>query len=299
MVRVEPPDTMRPWVASRQAARPSASGSTPACWRNRLSSYANSSAKKRGSTSPTPTGRRQRPSTVGYGRSSFPSRSTTSVEYARSLPVGTGPSETIQPTAAAKMATTATNTIASTERQWSAEVGRLPHGKKNGVRGNHATPQPPHPAAARPTEIATPPCASASPRRLDLHRAGGGAAEAVGPVHVLHIGLRQHVAAGRHRAHHVGDRKHRRIAGLAVERSAEPVVAEFGVRRLHGVLDPRKGAGVAGGDEARIVDLEAGRQVVGQDQAGELRLRLGDLQHHDEALVLLHLGDLGLLAVER
>src|SRR5262245_29920101 len=66
-------------------------------------------------------------------------------------------------------------------------------------------------------------------RRRDLDRAGGGAAETVGPVHVLHIGLRMDVAAGRHGAHHIGDGEDRWIAALALERGAEAVVTELGV----------------------------------------------------------------------
>src|SRR5262249_28277653 len=75
-------------------------------------------------------------------------------------------------------------------------------------------------------------------RRRHVDRAGRGAAETVGPVHVLHIGLRMDVAAGRDRAHHIGDREHRRIAALALERGAEAVVAELGAYRLRRVLDP-------------------------------------------------------------
>ena len=56
---------------------------------------------------------------------------------------------------------------------------------------------------------------------------------------------------------------------------------------------------VGAGDEARIVDLEAGRQQVGDQHARGPVVRLGDLQHDDEALVLRDLGDVGLLTVER
>src|SRR5262249_56703790 len=65
-------------------------------------------------------------------------------------------------------------------------------------------------------------------RRRHVDRAGRGAAETVGPVHVLHIGLRMDVASGRDRAHHIGDSEHRRIAALALERGAEAVVADLG-----------------------------------------------------------------------
>ena len=49
----------------------------------------------------------------------------------------------------------------------------------------------------------------------------------------------------------------------------------------------------------RIVDLEAGRQIVGDDDAAELRLRFGDFQHHDDARVLLDLRRIDRVAVER
>jgi len=57
-------------------------------------------------------------------------------------------------------------------------------------------------------------------RRTHLDRAGAGAAIARGVVHVLDIGLRQHVFARRHRAHHIGDREHRLVVGGAVDRGA-------------------------------------------------------------------------------
>src|SRR5258708_33683513 len=59
----------------------------------------------------------------------------------------------------------------------------------------------------------------ASLRHLD--RAGGSAAKAVGPVHVLHIGLWMHVTSGRDRAYHIGDGEHPRIVPLALEGRAE------------------------------------------------------------------------------
>src|SRR5437899_6533917 len=60
-------------------------------------------------------------------------------------------------------------------------------------------------------------------RRRHLDRAARGAAEPIGPIHVLYIGLRMDVAAGRDRAHHVGNREHRWIAALALECGAEAV----------------------------------------------------------------------------
>ena len=113
------------------------------------------------------------------------------------------------------------------------------------------------------------------------------------------IGLRQHVVPGRHRAHHVGDREHRRDRSLrsnaAVKRSSRNSL--FTGSTASAIQDER--SGIARRHQARIVDLEAGRQIVGDDHAAELRLRLGHLQHHHEALVLLGLGGIGRLAVER
>src|SRR5205085_11022449 len=83
-------------------------------------------------------------------------------------------------------------------------------------------------------------------RGLDFDRANAGAAEAVGAIHVLDIGLWEHVFAGRYRAHHVGDGEYRLVAARAVERRGEAVVAEFGVRRVLGILDPRQRAGIPG-----------------------------------------------------
>ena len=88
------------------------------------------------------------------------------------------------------------------------------------------------------------------------------------------------------------------VAG-PIEGRGEAVVAEFGILRLLAILDPVQRAGVARRDQMRIVDLEAGRQIVGHDDAAVFRLRLGDLQHHHEALVLLGLRHVGRLAVER
>src|SRR5215216_1866886 len=53
-------------------------------------------SRKRGSTLSRVAGNRQRPSRVAYGRSSFPSRSTTRVENERPSPSGGGPREAIQ-----------------------------------------------------------------------------------------------------------------------------------------------------------------------------------------------------------
>src|SRR5262249_49282814 len=247
-------------------------------------------------------GSRQRPSGVAYGRSRFPSRSTTSVEKASPSPTGVGPSATIHQAAAAASATVTIDRAARLKRNRRRKLGGLPLPGGGGGRvrglGSQTVGEPvtPSPGGLRPPtsplrgEVQTERVAAQSLialllRRRHIDRAGRGAAEAIGPVHVLHVGLWVDVAAGRDRAHHVGDREHRRIAALALERGAEAVVAEFRARRLLRVLDPAERAGIAGGDEPRIVDLEAGREIIGDDDAGKLRLRLGDLQHDREAIV--------------
>ena len=55
-------------------------------------------------------------------------------------------------------------------------------------------------------------------RCADLHGARPGPTIARGIVHVLHIGLRQHVFAGRDRAHDIGDGEHRLGIRGAIER---------------------------------------------------------------------------------
>src|SRR4051794_20689191 len=81
--------------------------------------------------------------------------------------------------------------------------------------------------------------------RTHLHRTGAAAAVARGVVHVLDIGLRQHVFARRYRAHDVGHRKHRLVVAGAIDGSREAVVAELGVFRLLTVLDPGERAAIA------------------------------------------------------
>ena len=49
----------------------------------------------------------------------------------------------------------------------------------------------------------------------------------------------------------------------------------------------------------RIVDFKPGRQIVGDDDAAELRLGFRHPQHHDHAAVLLHLFGVERIAVER
>src|SRR6202040_11999 len=137
----------------------------------------------------------------------------------------------------------------------------------------------------------------ASFRRRDLDVAAAGAAVAVRPVHVLDARLRPNISAGRNRAYYIGHGEHRRIAALSFERGGEAVVAEFGVRRLYRVGDPRQRAGVARGDEMRIVDLETRRQIIGDDDSAELRLGFGNLEHHHEPRVLLELCRIDRIAV--
>src|SRR5262245_8544835 len=66
-----------------------------------------------------------------------------------------------------------------------------------------------------------------SSRRCHLNRAGSGATKAIRPIHVLHIGLRMHIAAGRNRADHIGHREYRAIGAFAIEGSRKAIVAEL------------------------------------------------------------------------
>src|ERR1700738_4796389 len=75
-------------------------------------------------------------------------------------------------------------------------------------------------------------------RRAYLNRAGTAAAVARGIVHVLDIGLRQHVFAWRYRAHHVRHREHGLVVAGAIDGRREAVVAELGIFRLLAILDP-------------------------------------------------------------
>src|SRR5436190_5156967 len=150
-------------------------------------------AMKRGSTSLTVAGSRQRPSAVAYGRSSRPLRSSTCVETPISATPGSGGRlRTYQ----APVSTAAIATLPAVARMMRTRV-------------------------------------IASLAR-DFDDAGLGAAEAIGPVHVLDMSLRKHVAARRHRPHHVGHRKHRGILGPALEGRAEAIVAELRMHRRLG-----------------------------------------------------------------
>ena len=48
-----------------------------------------------------------------------------------------------------------------------------------------------------------------------------------------------------------------------------------------------------------IVDFEAGRQVIGDDDAAELRLSLSNFQHYNKARVLLDLRRIDRIAIHR
>src|SRR5262249_40649472 len=81
--------------------------------------------------------------------------------------------------------------------------------------------------------------------RRHLDRAGAGAAKAIGPVHVLHIGLRMHIAAGRDCAHHIGHCEHRTVGTFAIERCRKAIITELGIGRLDRILDPAERTGLA------------------------------------------------------
>src|SRR5262245_46195153 len=87
--------------------------------------------------------------------------------------------------------------------------------------------------------------APVSSRCRHLDRAGSSTAEAIRPVHVLHVGLRMYIAAGRDRAHDVSHREHRTVAALAIERSCKAIITELGIGRLDRVLDPAERASLA------------------------------------------------------
>src|SRR5262249_40919486 len=103
----------------------------------------------------------------------------------------------------------------------------------------------PHKGGGSTAGLAARSCANvSSSHRRDLDRARPGSAEAIGTIHVLDIGLRQHIFAGRHRTHHVSDGEDRGIFCAAIERRAETIVAELRIDGFGGVLDPTKLSGV-------------------------------------------------------
>src|SRR4051794_8614490 len=89
-------------------------------------------------------------------------------------------------------------------------------------------------------------CPKRSFRRTHLDRTGAAAAVARGVIHVLDIGLRQHVFARRHRAHDIGDRKHGSVVAGAIDGRGKAVVSKLGVFWLLAVLNPVERAGIPG-----------------------------------------------------
>src|SRR3954462_14475266 len=73
-------------------------------------------SRKRGSTLSRVARSRHLPSRVAYGRSSFPSRSTTRVENERPSPSGAGPSDATQLIAMAQVEKSATQQTARLKR---------------------------------------------------------------------------------------------------------------------------------------------------------------------------------------
>jgi hypothetical protein len=92
------------------------------------------------------------------------------------------------------------------------------------------------------------------------------------------------ISPRRHRTHNIGNCKDRRCVRHPVEGCGEAVVAEFGAPARRCPQSSR-GRRLAGGDRARIIDFESGRQ----ESATMTRPNCGcagHLQHHDKALVL-------------
>ena len=90
---------------------------------------------------------------------------------------------------------------------------------------------------------------------LHLQIAKGGAAVAVGVVHVFGRRWRIDVATGRDGAHDIGHGDERRLARGAIECRDETVIAIFGVHGLGVLAEPREGFDRAAVDERGIVDL--------------------------------------------
>src|SRR5258707_487420 len=129
------------------------------------------------------------------------------VETCRACSSGSGPSEMTQSAKAATMAKSADAMTTAMRR-------RIPPPSSPGMTTVVA-------AAVR-----------CSFRRTHLDRTGAAAAVARRVVHVLDIGLRQHVFARRHRTHDVGHGEHRLVVAGTIDRRGEAVVAKFGVFRL-------------------------------------------------------------------
>ena len=244
MVRVEPPETMRPLrqrTGRRRAAAPAdrrRDGGGSACPRRRAAGR-DSADRRRRRAPAAASGRRA----VAKGRSSRPSRSTTRVENSSPSPSGAraegdDPGGAATPTATAAAARCELRAAAPARRSRPSPhphggTGRAQRSRGRLARGESAAAalelamtrltRPRRSPTLSPRGERAAPCRGIvsrlrrckcdrrrSLRRRDLDAAGAGAAEAIGPVHVLDIGLRQHVVAGRHRAHHIGDGEHRR-----------------------------------------------------------------------------------------
>src|SRR5947209_14814814 len=120
---------------------------------------------------------------------------------------------------------------------------------------------------------------------LHDQRAEAGPAEAVGPVHVLNRGRRQHVTPRRHRAYDIADREGRLVLAVAIERGDIAIVARLGMRRLDIAFEEGERIGRATVEEIGIVDLETCRQMIDEDEPGISRLALSDLQADNKPVV--------------
>ena len=78
--------------------------------------------------------------------------------------------------------------------------------------------------------------------------------------------------ARRDRAHDIGEREERRLAGLAIERGDEAVVAIFGVNGFEVALQPGERVERAAVEQSGIVDLEPRREPVDDEQPRVTRL---------------------------
>ncbi|MGZ2453368.1 hypothetical protein ACVIRO_006185 [Rhizobium ruizarguesonis] len=105
------------------------------------------------------------------------------------------------------------------------------------------------------------------------------------------------VAARGNRAHDIGDVEFALVAFCAVEGGNEAIVAEFGMGSGD-LSDPVEIRHLGAVDEVRIVDLEAGRQKIGDDDARRPGVGFAHMDDDDVALVLLRLADIRLFAVE-
>ncbi len=128
-------------------------------------------------------------------------------------------------------------------------------------------------------------------------RAVSGAAEAIRPVHVLDRGRRQHVTAGRHRAHDIRDRERRLVLAVAIEEGDVAIVARLRMRRLDVAFEPGKIIGRAAVEEVGIIDLQSSGQMIDKQEPRIRRLALRYFDNRHEPIVLLDVGGIGLAAV--